>query len=73
MLINAKCMVCLLQGAHTLEDLLENDGIEVELKSFETDEGIQGLGRTPFVRILHAIYIFMYKAMKLLVCSFFSL
>jgi len=49
--------VYIIQGAHRLEDLLENDGIEVELKSFETDEGIEGLGRTPFVRILHAIYV----------------
>ena len=61
------------QGAHTLEDHLEKDGIEVELKSFETDEGIQGLGQNPFVRILHAIYIFMYKNCWFVLSSFYDM
>lgn len=35
-----------------LTTLLEDDGIEVEIKSFELNNGIEELGPEPFVRIL---------------------
>lgn len=73
MLTDAGVWYVFLQGVHTLEDLLKNDGIEVELQSFETDEGIQGLGENPFVRVSHvntSTYTCT-RAVKLLICSFF--
>lgn len=73
MLTDAGVRYIFSQGVHTLEDLLKHDGIEVELESFETDEGIQGLGENPFVRVSHvntSTYTCT-RVIKSLICSFF--